>query len=63
MPPIRLDELISQLQKLREEHGDLYVELYVHGKNYYNFDVCMRHKCRNYVKNEWEKIIQIEAVR
>lgn len=63
MPPIRIDELISQLQRLREEHGDLYVELYVKGKNYYSFAAHMRPVCRNFAKHEWENIIQIEAAR
>lgn len=63
MPPIRIDELISQLQRLREEHGNLYVELYAKGKNYYNFAAHMRPVCRNFAKHEWENIIQIEAVR
>lgn len=63
MPPIRVDELISQLQRLREEHGNLYVELYVKGKNHYSFAARMRPVCRNYARHEWENIIQIEAAR
>lgn len=63
MPPIRIDELISQLQRLREEYGDLYVELYVKGKNYYSFAARMRPICRNFAKHDWENIIQIEAAR
>lgn len=63
MPSIRIDELISQLQRLREEHGNLYVELYAKGKNYYNFATRMRPVCRSFAKDEWENIIQIEAAR
>lgn len=63
MPPIRIDELINQLQRLREKHGNLYVELYVKGKNYYDLDARMRPVCRSFAKDEWENIIQIEAAR
>ena len=59
MPPIRIDELINQLQRLREEHGNLYVELCVKGKNYYSFAARMVPVCRSFARHEWENIIQI----